>query len=238
MYPWAKVPCGLKPLHNSLYFVSYVPIVLILLSPIIHCTAARAYFVIVCCYLFYFFHEPASVFCSVTTANVSPSVLLSRGAHSAQPALRGLQAVCRGQGSGLLSKRRRVLHHWNGGRGSQTLQVSLIAFFFLLLFLYFSSDTNVSVTHWSHPAANLEVNFIHPASLFLFFPFFESIDVCVCVCCPLALAVWFFFCHLNWSAHLIFVSRHCIWGSDKLRPRHTLQKRKQNSKEICLSQRF
>lgn len=63
-------------------------------------------------------------------ANVSPlSVLLSHGPHSAQHALRGLQALCRGQGSRLLSKRRRVLHHWNGGRGSQTLQVSLMAFF-------------------------------------------------------------------------------------------------------------
>lgn len=125
-----------------------------------------------------FFHEPAFVFCCVTTANVSPSLLLSHGPHSAQPALRGLQTVCRGQGSGLLSKRRRVLHHWNGGRGSQTLQVSLMAFFFLLFFLYLSNDTNVSVTRWSHPAADLEVNVIHPAFHF-FFSFFVRVYVCV-----------------------------------------------------------
>lgn len=139
-----------------------------------------------------FFPEPASVFCSGTIANLSLSPLLSHGPHSAQPALRGLQAVCRGQGSGVLSKRRRVLHHWNGGRGSQTLQVSLMAFFPLLFYLYFSSDTNVSLTHWSHPVAELEVNSIH-----LHFIFF---CVRLYVCAPLLGT----YSRLKWSAYGFF----------------------------------
>lgn len=236
MYPWAKLLCGLKLLHDHLHFVSCIAVYDHTLQWILLCCYCISLFIL-------YFHERASVSSvsrsSVTTANVCLSLLLSRGPHAAQPALRGLQAVCGGQGSGLLSKRRRVLHHWNGGRGSQTLQVSLMAFFFFLFFLYFSSDTNASVAHWSHPAADLGVNFIHRA-----FHFLLLWGICKCVCRSLAQTVCFvevgLFSRRKWSAYLFFGPGHWTRGSDTLRPRRAQLKRnvKQNTEEICLSHRF
>lgn len=58
--------------------------------------------------------------------------LYSCGPHTSQSAFRGLQAVRGRQGPGLLSQWGRVLHHWNCGWSSQTLQVGLMGVCILL----------------------------------------------------------------------------------------------------------